>query len=133
MARQAKNSKIHAQGTARMKIVQIYGIKNCDTMKKALRWLDKRGISYDFHNYKKQGADAAVLQAAFAAHGWQNIINRRGTSWRALPDEIKDTMNEKTALEQALQNPSLIRRPLLVLGGNIYLGFTEDDYRQIFS
>ena len=111
----------------------LYGIKNCDTMKKAFAWLDERGVVYDFHDYKKQGADETILRAAIDAHGWENVINRRGTSWRKLPDDVKNAMDEEKAINAALENPSLIKRPLLVAHNAVTLGFDPDRYTQIFK
>lgn len=109
--------------------LKIYGIKNCDSMKKAFVWLDKQGIPYDFHDYKKSGADAAVLKAAIAAHGWENVINRKGTTWRALPEKTRADMTEKSALAAALENPSLVKRPLILQGKKILLGYDEAVYK----
>lgn len=113
--------------------VDIYGIRNCDTMKKALRWLDGRKIAYHFHDYKNAGADPALLKSAIKQHGWENVINRRGTSWRALPDALKENMDAARAVEAALENPSLIRRPMLVRGDGVYLGFDETLYAALFQ
>ncbi len=113
--------------------IQIYGIKNCDTMKKSFQWLDRRSIPYTFHDYKKTGADAGILKQAIKQHGWETVINRKGTSWRALPDAAKENMSEKTALAAAMDNPSLIRRPLLVLDGAIHLGFDDAQYAALFK
>lgn len=111
----------------------IYGIKNCDTMKKALNWLDEHAISYQFHDYKKQGLDGAAFKAAIQAHGWENAINRRGTTWRQLPDDIKSSMTPETVLKAAKDNPSLVKRPLLIHDGKVYLGFKDTQYANIFS
>ncbi len=111
---------------------RIYGIKNCDTMKKAFTWLEEHGVSYDFHDYKKHGVNPDVLDRAIKQEGWESVINRRGTTWRALPDDVKESMNEKRALVAALENPSLIKRPLLEHDGNIYLGFDAETYSRIF-
>lgn len=111
----------------------IYGIKNCDTMKKAFIWMEGHKIAYNFHDYKKSGADRDVLKNAIGQHGWENVLNRKGTSWRALPDSVKDSMNSKTAIKAAEENPSLLRRPLLVYNGAIYLGFDEKNYAAIFK
>lgn len=113
--------------------VDIYGIKNCDTMKKAFRWLEENKIGYTFHDYKKFGANKTLLKEAIKQHGWENVINRRGTSWRSLPDAIKESMNEVSAIEAAMNNPSLIRRPMLALGNDIYLGFDEAAYETLFG
>ncbi len=112
--------------------VHIYGIKNCDTMKKAFAWLERRGIAYVFHDYKKSGADEGILRKAIKLHGWENVLNRRGATWRALPGRARETMDEPKALEAALESPSLIRRPLLVRGDVIHLGFGEKDYEAVF-
>ena len=116
-----------------MTSVKIYGIKNCDTMKKALKWLDNQKVDYDFHDYKKEGADAAILKAAIKEHGWESVINKRGTTWRKLPDYMKESMNETTAQNVALENPSLIKRPLLVKNGHTHLGFSEDTYKKVLG
>lgn len=113
-------------------MTKIYGIKNCDTMKKAFKWLDENGISYDFHDYKKEGADESVLRTAIKSHGWESVINRRGTTWRKLPDDVKESMNEEGAIAVALENPSIVKRPLLVTQDNVYLGFKEEEYKEIF-
>jgi len=113
--------------------MKVYGIKNCDTMKKALAWLDKNKIAYDFHDYKKEGADAKLLERAIKSHGWENVINRKGTSWRKLPAAVQEQMDAKKALKAALENPSLVRRPMIVLDGSIHFGFDEAEYRKLFS
>ena len=102
-------------------------------MKKAFAWLDKRKIAYIFHDYKKSGADADILKQAIRQYGWENVINRKGTSWRALPETVKTSMDEARAIQATRDNPSLIRRPFLVYGGNIYLGFNEGDYDALFT
>lgn len=111
----------------------IYGIKNCDTMKKAFAWLAEHNIAYAFHDYKKSGVDVNVLTQAIRQHGWENVINRRGTSWRALSEDLKTSMDDTKAMKAAIDTPSLIRRPLLVHRGNIHLGFNEADYAAYFK
>lgn len=108
--------------------IRICGIRNCDTMKKAFDWLEKKKISYEFQDYKKNPPDAVLLRQAIAAHGWQQIINRKGTSWRQLPEKVREGMTEKTAMAAALENPSLIKRPLVFYRGGILLGFDEKTY-----
>ena len=112
-----------------MKQLTVYGIKNCDTMKKAFAWLDKHKVAYVFHDYKKAGADKAVLERAFQQHGWEDVLNRKGMTWRALPGKVKESMNARLALETALANPSIIRRPLIVRGNEILLGFDESAFK----
>ncbi len=114
-------------------MTQIYGIKNCDTMKKAFKWLDSQGISYVFCDYKKDGADEPVLRDAIKTHGWESVINRRGTTWRKLSDDIKSSMNEDSAVQAAIDNPSLIKRPLLIHNQDIHLGFKDVEYASIFK
>lgn len=113
-------------------MIEIYGIKNCDTMKKAMKWLDENHVAYNFHDYKKEGADEAVLLRAINAHGWENVINRRGMSWRKLDDAVKANMDEKGAITAALKDPSLIKRPLVIAANDdIILGFDESTYKTL--
>ena len=112
--------------------VTVYGIKNCDTMKKAFQWLDKRKVAYDFHDYKKEGADEAVLKRAIQAHGWDSVINRKGTTWKKLPEKQRESMTEKSAMAAAVENPSLIKRPLITHAKGVTLGFDEAEYKKAF-
>jgi arsenate reductase (glutaredoxin) len=98
-------------------------------MKKAFAWLEKHNVAYDFHDYKKSGADVEILKAAIKAYGWENVINRKGTSWRTLPEKLRENMTDKTALAAALQNPSLVKRPLVTTGKEILLGYDEAAFR----
>lgn len=111
----------------------IYGIKNCDTMKKARTWLNDKNVPHEFHNYKKDGADAEMLKQALTQHSWDTVINKRGRTWHQLPDDVKSAMNAENAIEIALENPSIIKRPLLVHGETVTLGFKSETYEQIFS
>lgn len=111
---------------------KIYGIKNCDTMKKALRWLDDHGVDYEFHNYKKDGIDEDVLKLALEQHGWEIVINKNGTTWRALPDDVKEAMNDDNAIALAQENPSVLKRPLLLRLGQTYIGFNAKEYKELF-
>lgn len=103
----------------------IYGIKNCDTMKKAFQWLEKHKIDYDFHDYKKLGTDKAVLGRAFEVFGWEETLNRKGTTWRKLPEAVREGMTKAKAMKIAVENPSIIKRPLIIKGDDIILGFEE--------
>lgn len=116
-----------------MSMIKIYGIKNCDTMKKAFKWLEANDIAYDFHDYKKIGVDEGVLKKALDQHGWENVINRRGTTWRKLPKETQDSMDNASAVIIVHENPSIIKRPLMIHKNKIYLGFKEDMYSKIFA
>lgn len=114
-------------------MVTVYGIKNCDTMKKAFGWLDDHGVAYAFHDYKKRGADGEVLAKAFDLYGWENVLNRKGMTWRKLDDAIKNNMDKKSAMALAMENPSVIKRPLLVTDKGIYLGFDIPTYADAFK
>lgn len=111
----------------------MYGIKNCDTIKKARKWLEAENIDYTFHDYKKEGVDEALFKSWIAELGWDVVINRRGTTWRKLSDEQKENMNDASALEAMLDNPSIIKRPLLVHNGQKTLGFKAEEYTSIFK
>lgn len=111
-----------------MSEIVIYGIKNCDTMKKALKYCDEKGVLYHFHDYKKESPDATILQKAITEHGWEQVINKRGTTWRKLPDDVKNNVTNENAVALAMENPSMIKRPLLLKGASIILGFSPDIY-----
>ncbi len=111
-----------------MSEITIYGIKNCDTMKKAMKYCDAKGISYTFHDYKKQPPIESILMEAIAQHGWEKVINKRGTTWRKLDDDVKNNVSNENAVALAMENPSMIKRPLLVKGASITLGFSPDIY-----
>jgi len=108
--------------------ITIYGIKNCDTMKKARGWLDSRGVAYDFHDYKTAGIDKDRLQHWSKTLGWETLLNRAGTTFRKLPDADKEGLNEKKALALMLAQPSMIKRPVLDLDGKLLVGFKPDVY-----
>ena len=106
----------------------IYGIKNCDTMKKARGWLDSRGIGYDFHDYKTAGIAKEKLAAWSDKVGWETLLNRAGTTFRKLPDADKQGLNERKAIALMLAQPSMIKRPVLEAGGKLLVGFRPDLY-----
>lgn len=109
-------------------MVTIYGIVNCDTMKKARAWLDGRGVAYRFHDYKKDGIDADRLAAWADELGWENLINRSGTTFRKLPDADKAGLDRAAALRLMQAQPSMIRRPVLDLGARRLVGFKPELY-----
>ncbi len=113
--------------------VTLYGIRNCDTMKKARKWLDAHGIDYHFHDYKKDDLDEARLRAWVDELGWQTLLNRRGLTWRRLPEETRERIDEESAIQLMLDNPSIIKRPLLDLGERRVVGFDEATYQELFS
>lgn len=114
-------------------MITIYGIPNCDTMKKARAWLAEQGIDYEFHDYKKAGIDEATLKGWIAQVGWETLLNRRGMMWRKVPQGIKDGIDEAGAIKLMLDTPSIIKRPVLVRGDDVHVGFKADDYNQIFG
>ena len=112
-------------------MLTVYGIPNCDTMKKARKWLADNDIDYEFHDYKKLGIDKKTLLAWEKKVGWEILLNRRGMMWRKLSDEQKANINKASAIEIMLDIPSIIKRPVLVADdGNILVGFKEDEYQQ---
>ena len=113
--------------------VTLYGIKNCDTMKKARTWLDGRGIGYRFHDYKAEGIDEASLERFVAALGWETVLNRAGTTFRALPDEAKKGLDARKAIALMLAQPSMIKRPVLDRDGQLTAGFKPDIYEALFA
>jgi arsenate reductase len=107
----------------------IYGIKNCDTMKKALAWLDQRGVAYAFHDYKTAGIERGKLEGWAKKAGWEMLLNKAGTTFRKLPDEDRQGLTEKKAIALMLAQPSMIRRPVLELGGGkLLVGFKPEQY-----
>ena len=109
--------------------ITIYGIKNCDTMKKARAWLDQHAVAYAFHDYKSKGIERAKLEAWAKKAGWETLLNRAGTTFKKLPDKDKANVTEKKALALMLKQPSMIKRPVLELGGGkVLVGFKPEDY-----
>ena len=115
------------------KKITIYGIKNCDTMKKARTWLDAHEVAYAFHDYKAEGIDKASLERWAKAVGWEVLLNRAGTTFRALPDGDKANLNEKKAIALMLAQPSMIKRPVLDAGGKLLVGFKPEAYEKQFA
>ena len=104
--------------------MKLYGIANCDTVKKARRFLEEAGVAYEFHDYKKKGVDEAALRAQIAEFGWEKLLNTRGTTWRKQPDEVKDAItSEQAAIDLMLREPSIIKRPVVDAEGRRLLGF----------
>jgi len=113
----------------------MYGIKNCDTVKKARRWLDAQQIAYRFHDYRADGLDAALLDTFIAELGWEALLNTRGITWRKLDDARRESIqNAPSAAELMLEMPAIIKRPLLCAPGKpMLLGFTETSYERYFN
>ena len=113
-------------------MMKIYGIKNCDTMKKARAWLDQKRVAYEFHDYKAAGIDRATLESWAKKVGWEVLLNRRGTTFRKLSDKDKEGLSEKKAVALMLAQPSLISRPVVALGGGkLLVGFKPEAYAKI--
>ena len=107
----------------------LYGIKNCDTMKKARAWLDKHKVDYAFHDYKSAGIDKGKLEGWAKKAGWETLLNRAGLTFKKLPDKDKAGLTEKKAIALMLKQPSMIKRPVLELsGGKLLIGFKPEDY-----
>ena len=113
--------------------VQVFGIPNCDTVKKARAWLDGRGIDYLFHDYKKEGADLLKLSAWSDEIGWETLLNRRGTTFRALSDIDKAHINRAKALHLMQASPSLIKRPVVEHAGGLLVGFDPAEWERALS
>ena len=106
----------------------LYGIKNCDTMKKAWTWLDQHGVAYDFHDYKKAGIDRPTLEGWVRQLGWEVLLNRAGTTFKKLPDADRQGIDEAKAIDLMLAQPSMIKRPVLDRGGKLTVGFKPETY-----
>lgn len=113
--------------------VTLYGITSCDTIRKARGWLREHDIDYRFHDYRKHGIDDGLLRRMSAQLGWEALLNRRGTTWRALPEAAKSGLDEASALRLMCENPALIKRPVLDFDGRLHIAFSDRQYREIFE
>ena len=107
---------------------RLYGIPNCDTMKKARAWLESRRVEYEFHDYKKSGIERAQLESWIQAVGWEVLLNRAGTTFRKLPDAAKANLTEDKAVKLMLEQPAMIKRPVLERGKTLLVGFSPEKY-----
>jgi arsenate reductase (glutaredoxin) len=114
-----------------METVILYGIRNCDTVKKARAWLDERGVEYRFHDYKVAGVDVAQLERWCKEVGWEALLNRAGTTFRKLPDSQKENLNREKALALMRAQPSVIKRPVVELNGRLIVGFKPELYQSV--
>ena len=110
-------------------MIRIYGIKNCDTMKKARTWLEQHGVPYEFHDYKSAGIDRGRLQGWCKKAGWEVLLNRSGTTFRKLPETDRADLDERKAVALMLAQPSMIKRPVLERGGQLIVGFKPETYQ----
>jgi arsenate reductase len=115
------------------KSVTIYGIKNCDTMKKARAWLDKHGVAYEFHDYKTAGIERGKLESWAREAGWETLLNRAGMTFRKLPEKAKEGLTEKKAIALMAAQPSMIKRPVLDVGRGLLVGFKPEQYEKAFG
>lgn len=113
--------------------ITIYGIKSCDTMRKAMKWLQAHDVVYQFHDYKTQGIDTATLKKWAQSVGWEKLLNKAGTTFRKLPDSEKENIDEERALALMVSYPSLIKRPVLDREGKIIVGFKLEVYMDLFA
>jgi len=111
----------------------MYGIKNCDTIKKAKKWLESNEKDYTFHDYRQNGLDATLLDELEGQLGWENLLNKRGTTFRKLDEAQKTDLNREKALALLLEHPAMIKRPVLVNDGGYHLGFKAEQYQDIFN
>lgn len=112
--------------------ITMYGIKNCDTIKKARKWLEAEEVDYQFHDYKKDSIQKDQLITWINQLGWEVLLNKRGTTWRKLPDDVKDNIDEASAITVMLENTSIIKRPVLDTGNTLLVGFSADEYAKHF-
>jgi arsenate reductase (glutaredoxin) len=114
-------------------LITLYGIKNCDTVSKARNWLDLHGVDYRFHDFRADGLEREQVQRWLDELGWENLVNRRSTSWKALDAAARERMDEQSALLAIMAQPTLIKRPLLDTGREFFTGFSAASYQKIFS
>lgn len=111
----------------------LYGIKNCDTVKKARKWLDKKAIDYQFHDFREDGLEKKLVQGWVNSLGWEGLINKRSTTWKGLDAKTKATLDDHSIIDTVLQQPTLIKRPVLIAEDQLLIGFKETDYNAVFS
>ena len=117
----------------RKNIVTLYGITNCDTVKKSQKWLQEQKIEYTFHDFKKQGLSQELLTAFVKQGDWATLLNKRSTTFRQLPDEVKNNLTDDIMFNAVIDQPTLLKRPLLQFNNQLYLGFKEVQYQAIFK
>lgn len=113
--------------------ITLYGIPNCDTVKKARQWLDAHQLPYRFHDFRKDGLNEAQAQQWIDLLGWETVLNRKGTTWRKLPEAVRDSVTAATLAPLLVEQPSLIKRPVLETGKHTHCGFKAEDYAALLS
>jgi arsenate reductase len=111
----------------------LFGIKNCDTVKKACRWLEANDIAFEFHDFRKDGLEQSTIESWLETVSWEVLLNKRGTTWRKLEDPRKDSLTQNIAVELMLANPTLIKRPVVSVNNDCLVGFKEADYANYFG
>ena len=111
----------------------LYGIKNCDTIKKARKWLEEQQIPYSFHDFKTDGLTADLLKEFVSKSDWKIMLNKRSTTFRNLTDEIKNNLTDEVMFNAVIEQPTLLKRPLLALDNNVHIGFKKEHYQELFS
>ena len=114
-------------------MITVYGIKNCDTVKKACKWLEKNNLDYQFHDFRKDGLTQSKIKQWFNSVDWEILLNRRGTTWHKLSDADKDSVNKTRAVKLMAEQPTLIKRPVIEYKKQVLVGFTEETYKQTFK
>lgn len=114
-------------------MITVYGISNCDTVKKARKWLDQHAVEYRFHDFKKLGLEQAALLEWVDKVGWDTLLNRRGMMWRKLPQDVRDSIDRDSAIATMLSTPTIIKRPVLEIAGTIHVGFSEQHYSRLLG
>lgn len=112
-------------------MIKIYGIKNCDTIKKALKWFDEQGVEYTYHDYRKDGIDEEMVSGFVSTLGLDKVLNTRGTTWRKLPDDVKENLDEADAIKLLAENEAMIKRPIFDLGERLFIGFSKKDQEEL--
>jgi arsenate reductase len=113
-------------------VITLYGIKNCDTVKKARTWLEEHSVDYTFHDFRADGLSRESAEGWLNELGWETLVNKRSTTWKELDSTVRDSMSDPTALEMVMKHPTLIKRPLLDTGRERHCGFKADLYEEIF-
>ncbi|GHE90266.1 ArsC family reductase [Thalassotalea profundi] len=111
----------------------IYGIKNCDTVKKTLKWLDNNNINYEFHDFRVNGINTTLINKFTQLIDWELLLNKRSTTFRALDESIKKNLDENTFKNIVLEQPTLIKRPVLLINNTLHVGFKEQQYQELFN
>lgn len=111
----------------------MFGIPNCDTIKKAKKWLEANELDYQFHNYRKDGISEEMVRQFCEQLGWEQVVNKRGTTYRQLTQEQKDSLNQETAISLLVEHSAMIKRPILDVDGTLHIGFKAEQYQQVFG